>query len=159
LPAELMSMFQSPLSLYVGGVGGTGKSHLQRVVHYMMKAYGRQNRFLFMAPSASAALAPGIGGNTIHAQMGFAARSGRGSGVILGKIPARVHDAELVCVDEISMLWANVLAEISDRFVIAKATDAKTDFGGVDVVLTGDLYQYVTFFFFPSRHIFDKMTD
>jgi hypothetical protein len=55
----------SQLLMYIGGVGGTGKSHLIHAIIRLFDQLGRRHKLMLSAPTGIAAVL--IGGHTIHA--------------------------------------------------------------------------------------------
>lgn len=125
------------LLMYVGGVGGTGKSHLLKAVLRVLSLLGRSDEALVAAPTGAAAIL--IGGYTIHS---------------LTMLPGKNFDVEqLVSVwrnvkylflDEVSMISASLLLRISKRMQHGKGLGEEPyhiAFGGVNVVFLGDFGQ------------------
>ena len=119
--------------IYITGKAGTGKS--------MLLQYFKQNSkkdYVVVAPTGVAAL--NVGGQTIHS---------------LFKIPPSTIDLEnlhvdsrtaallkkldTVVIDEVSMVRADLMDAIDAILQIARDSDAP--FGGVQMVMFGDLYQ------------------
>jgi hypothetical protein len=141
--------------LFLTGKAGTGKTtFLRRLAAETHKSY------LIVAPTGIAAL--NAGGVTIHSQFLLPFGSfipEREPVTSLGETArfytkhtlTRIHTlnsmrrkvlraTELVIIDEVSMLRADILDAIDFRMRSAKGNFAKT-FGGTQILMTGDLYQ------------------
>lgn len=130
----------APLMLYVGGIGGTGKSYVIECIVLLFERLGRSNELLLSAPTGAAAVV--IGGQTLH------------SLAMLGKDPKKNGSvAELrklwegikyLIIDEVSMVGGRLLSMLSQRMKEAKGEaggSSKLPFGGVSVIFTGDFGQ------------------
>jgi hypothetical protein len=151
--------------LLVLGRAGTGKSTLLRQL-----CNDTKKNYAIVAPTGIAAV--NVGGQTIHSFFGFkmgviyeeARRNGEKS------INELYKKLELLVIDEISMVRADLL-DCVDIF-LRKARRVDAPFGGVQVVMFGDLYQlepivtkeekdilfsnYISPFFFSS-FVFNEM--
>lgn len=115
----------------VTGGAGTGKSTLIRWLQ--VKFVGA---VIITAPTGIAALT--IGGKTIHSICGFPpAWIVKDDIRFLSKSP--VSKASLLIIDEVSMVNANLLDAMSDFFKKNRQSDEP--FGGIPVVMVGDLFQ------------------
>jgi ATP-dependent exoDNAse (exonuclease V) alpha subunit len=121
-------------NIFVTGKAGTGKSVLLK---YFVS--NTPKKVIVLAPTGVAAMR--VGGETIHSRFAFdydfldpdkvnvidhATKS------ILKKLDALV-------IDEISMVRIDVMESISKKFQLAK--ENKLPFGGVQIIVFGDLYQ------------------
>jgi ATP-dependent DNA helicase PIF1 len=130
---------EDQLLMYVGGIGGSGKSYVVRAIVEMFKRCGASEKILLSAPTGCAAVL--IGGYTIHA-LTFLPKS---------KHSPKQMDLETVwrlvkylVIDEISMIDSALLSQISHRIGIGRAFDEKAQglpFGGINVMFTGDMGQ------------------
>ncbi|EPS93696.1 hypothetical protein FOMPIDRAFT_1085568, partial [Fomitopsis schrenkii] len=59
----------TPLRMYIGGIGGTGKSTVIKSIMAFLRARGEANRFLVLAPTGTAAC--NIDGQTYHSALGI----------------------------------------------------------------------------------------
>ena len=139
---ELNEQFQRALTLmenssahvFVTGKAGTGKSTL---LEYF-RAHTRK-KVAVLAPTGVAAL--NVRGQTIHAFFRFQADvtvdkvlgSNKRKGAIYKKLDA-------IVVDEISMVRADIL-DCMDAFLRLHGPKEKLPFGGVQMILIGDLHQ------------------
>ncbi|EPT05108.1 hypothetical protein FOMPIDRAFT_1107743, partial [Fomitopsis schrenkii] len=60
---------KKPLRMYLGGIGGTGKSTVVRAVCTLLTSRGERYRFLVLAPTGSAAC--NVDGQTYHSALGL----------------------------------------------------------------------------------------
>lgn len=146
--------------IFVTGKAGTGKSTL---IRYLRGVAG--GNCVVLAPTGVAAM--NIEGATIHSFFRFPPRRLTDDDVktVRYKIPYKKLD--LLIIDEVSMVRADVIDAI-DRFLRLNGPDKNRPFGGIQVVLVGDLHQlppvvssgddgeyfataYASPFFFSSR--------
>lgn len=121
-------------NLFVTGKAGTGKSTF---LQYLRDTSGRET--VVLAPTGVAAL--NVGGQTIHSFFGFR------PDITPHKVPELRPKAEevyrsleLLVIDEVSMVRADLLDSV-EAFLRLHGPRPGEAFGGVQVVLIGDLYQ------------------
>lgn len=120
--------------IFVTGGGGTGKSTFIRYIN---------NRFagkvLKAAPTGIAAL--NIEGKTVHSLFRMAPKLITADDIEV--LPAHqikiYHNAEIVIIDEISMVTSNMLDAIN--IFLQKNLRSKKPFGGKTVIMVGDMFQ------------------
>lgn len=117
--------------LFITGRAGAGKSVLLR--------YFKENtkkRSMVAAPTGIAAM--NVGGVTLHSgfKLPFEVNGILKKDDRLDTILRRV---EVLIIDEVSMVAANILDSVSKRFKQARENDLP--FGGVQVIMFGDVYQ------------------
>ncbi|KDQ26092.1 hypothetical protein PLEOSDRAFT_1035322, partial [Pleurotus ostreatus PC15] len=103
------------LKMYIGGMGGTGKSQVLKALVHLFESRNESHKLLVVAPTASAAcLLPG--GMTYHSAFGinFAV-----SKKILSTTKERLEGVSYVFFDEISMCSARDLHNISVRICLS----------------------------------------
>ena len=121
-------------NLLILGKAGTGKSTL--IQHY---ANTTNEKVILVAPTGVAALH--IKGQTIHSVFHFNNHVNPSSDLKLphGKARRLLQELDMLIIDEISMVRADLLDCIDASLrVNRQSIDA---FGGVQVIMTGDLYQ------------------
>lgn len=126
------------LLMYIGGVGGTGKSHVVNAILRLFHRLCRRGEIHVSAPTGAAAIL--IGGYTIHSLVSLPQREG----VNLQELVKMWLGVKYVIIDEVSMVGAALLQLISARLQHAKGgtTDAEDlPFGGINVIFTGDFGQ------------------
>jgi ATP-dependent DNA helicase PIF1 len=130
---ELME--NSRRHVFVTGRAGTGKSTL--LTHFRRNT--RKNAVV-LAPTGVAAV--NVGGQTIHSFFGFK------PDVTPGSIRRKGKDEKwnlykrltTIVIDEVSMVRADLL-DCVDKFLRLNGPDGTLPFGGVQMILIGDLYQ------------------
>ncbi len=157
LDIELNSRFKKALdlmehtskSVFVTGRAGTGKSTLLR--------YFRQHTskdVIVLASTGVAAL--NVGGETIHSFFGFK------PDITLDKIK-RLKGAKArsfksintIIIDEVSMVRADLL-DCVDSFLRLNGRDPYAPFGGMQMILIGDLYQLPPVVSFKEKEFFSR---
>ncbi len=120
-------------SIFITGKAGTGKSTL---LNYLRATTTKQ--MVVLAPTGVAAL--NVGGQTIHSFFRFPptlidpqAIRRRGNAKLFQQL-------QILIIDEVSMVRADVMDGI-DAALRLYRNNPKTPFGGVQVVLCGDLFQ------------------
>lgn len=121
-------------NLFITGKAGTGKSTLLQYFR------GRtERRTVVLAPTGVAAL--NVQGETIHSFFGFKPDVTTEKIKKRGLKASRLYkEIDLIVIDEISMVRADLLDHV-DRFLRLNARFPDRPFGGVQMVLIGDLYQ------------------
>lgn len=119
--------------LFVTGRAGTGKSVLLR--HFRENT---KKRVVIAAPTGIAAL--NVRGQTIHSLFRLAPQLQRkGSLAPNARVCSLLKRIDTLVIDEISMVRADLLDAVDDRLREAFRTDLP--FGGVQVIMFGDVYQ------------------
>lgn len=132
-----LSALDAGANVFITGKAGTGKSTLLR--HYLAQATGR---IAVTAPTGVAAL--NVGGSTIHRLFGFSpaitpefAAGGEYRG---GRNRKVLQTLETLVIDEASMMRADLLDAVAAALTRFGPAPGEP-FGGVQLVLVGDLYQ------------------
>ena len=122
-----------PQPIFVTGEAGTGKSTL---IHWLVKNLGE---CALVAPTAIAA--SNIHGSTLHSFFGLPPRHIDIDDELSAPAKNRVVMENMTClvIDEISMVPPNLI-DVIDH-MLRKIRDPELPFGGVHVVMVGDLYQ------------------
>jgi len=119
--------------LFITGQAGTGKSVFIQYLRSEIK-----KNCVVVAPTGVAAL--NIGGQTIHSFFRFPHQPIDIDSIQKVKNRVLYEKLDVLIIDEISMVRADMLDSI-DMFLRKNAKDDKLPFGGVQVVLIGDLHQ------------------
>ncbi|SJL18287.1 uncharacterized protein ARMOST_21872 [Armillaria ostoyae] len=134
---------QSPLPdqlrMYIGGMGGTGKTQVLKAVMKYFDSKEESHRMIRVAPTGTASSL--VKGSTYHFMFGineFA--SGEVSKKTLGEVKARLQGIEYIFFDEVSMLSCADLYKISARLAMC-TNNADLPFGGMNVIFAGDFAQ------------------
>ena len=139
-PLELSGEFNEVLdvlentsdSVFLTGRAGTGKSTLLQLFRKTTK-----KKTIVVAPTGVAAL--NVKGQTIHSFFGFPPRPDFEDHIGKRKFRKLYQKMEVLIIDEISMVRADILDGI-DRFLQINR-DSSLPFGGVQMVFIGDLFQ------------------
>ena len=122
------------LRMYLGGMGGTGKSQVIKALSQFFTGRNEAHRFITVAPTGSAAAL--LGGSTYHSMFGINERNVRK----VGHIKAKLEGTEYVFLDEVSMLSARDMYHINVQ--LARVFEiAEIPFGGLNMVFSGDFAQ------------------
>ena len=123
------------LRMYLGGIGGTGKSQVIKALSSFFTVRNEAHRFIIVAPTGTAAAL--LGGSTYHSMFGINERSG---GHKLGNIKAKLEGVEYVFFDEVSMLSARDMYRINVQ--LSKVFEnSHVPFGGLNMIFSGDFAQ------------------
>ncbi len=123
-----------PLVL-VTGRAGTGKSTL---IHLLRESVAQRLNMAVLAPTGLAAI--NAGGQTIHSFCRLAPRTVDPDSIRRLRDRELYENLDLLVVDEISMVRADLLDGI-DIFLRRNGRHRDLPFGGVRIVLVGDLFQ------------------
>jgi hypothetical protein len=141
---------EPPVYLFIAGEAGTGKSHLVRLLIEAVKLIKtkagddiKKPTVLTMAPTGNAAFI--IGGRTIDSALGFSPME---TNRYVQTEPARMatmkyqyEDADVLFIDEISMVGSMKLTKINFRLQDLADGDNKMRFmGGRSLVASGNFY-------------------
>ncbi len=123
-------------NLFITGRAGTGKSTLLTYFRHHTK-----KKIVVLAPTGVAAV--NVGGQTIHSFFGFTpettpdtVKNPRGD----DEEKKIYRELDAIVIDEISMVRAD-LFDCIDIFLRKAGKDKRKPFGGVQMILIGDLYQ------------------
>ena len=148
----LQMMENGTRSVFVTGKAGTGKSTL-----LMYFRDHTVKKIVVLAPTGVAAL--NVGGETIHSF--FAFQPGVTSATvrrIKGKKALIYKELEALVIDEVSMARADLM-DCVDAFMRLNGKDPLRPFGGVQLILIGDLYQLPPVVTGPERRLFSSHYD
>ncbi len=139
-PLELNADFQYALDaiekqgrhLFITGRAGTGKSTLLQLFRRTTR-----KKTVVLAPTGIAAL--NVSGQTIHSFFGFPPRFIAQSEIKKRRDRRLYQNLEVLVIDEISMVRADMLDNID--YFLRLNRENPAPFGGVQVVFFGDLFQ------------------
>ncbi|KAF5318409.1 hypothetical protein D9611_013936 [Ephemerocybe angulata] len=130
------------LLMYIGGMGGTGKTQVINALRLWFDVRNQGNRMVVTAPTGAAASV--VRGSTYHSYLGVATGDRRAyaprGGKALDEARLRMRGVDYVFMDEISMV------SCQDLYLIdARLKDITTlhdlPFGGVNIIVAGDFAQ------------------
>jgi hypothetical protein len=123
------------LKMYLGGMGGTGKSQVFKALMQFFTLRSESHRFVVLGPTGTSAAL--LCGSTYHSFLGI----GMGDTMRnIAQVKARLEGVDYILVDEVSMLSCHDMYKISSQ--LAKALNVyDIPFGGVNMVFAGDFAQ------------------
>ena len=130
---EALELIEKGESIFLTGKAGTGKSTLLR--HF--KKQTKKNA-VYLAPTGLAAV--NIGGQTIHSFFKFPGRLFDRHEIKRRRNPKLFQKLEVIIIDEVSMVRADMLDNI-DHFLRTNGPKQDEPFGGIQLILIGDLFQ------------------
>ena len=128
------------LKMYLGGMGGTGKSRVIEALIQFFKDRSESHRFLVVAPTGSAAAL--LNGSTYHSVLGINDRKDRNVNLAknAAQVRAKLDGVEYIFLDEVSMLSCHDLYRVSAT--AANATSFLDEpFGGINMIFAEDFAQ------------------
>ena len=144
---KAIQLFNKGHNVFIIGEGGTGKSKLIREMKYQTDKNWPNKKIIITATTGIAAY--NINGITINSFMGIG--TGEQSTEILVKrirrnigIRERIKNTDILIIDEISMASAELFEKINIICQIIRRSHLL--FGGIQLVLTGDLLQLLPVF-------------
>ena len=132
---QALDLMEAPgRHVFITGRAGTGKSTL---LQYFREHTSR--RIIVLAPTGVAAV--NVGGQTIHSFFQFKPDI---TPEKVRRLPAErrelVRELDAIVIDEVSMVRADLM-DCIDRSLRKNGRDKKIPFGGIKLILIGDLYQ------------------
>ena len=163
---HLIKASDKPFYAFLSGGGGVGKSHLTKSIYQAALRYYNsregedfhQVSISLLAPTGKAAFL--IKGNTIHNALAVPARQSLKNyrqldSSRLNTLRSPVGAVKLILLDEISMAGNNMFTvQINNRLKDIKGS--KDDFGGVNIIAIGDLFQLQPVF---DGYVFNDIQD
>jgi ATP-dependent exoDNAse (exonuclease V) alpha subunit len=119
--------------LFVTGRAGTGKSTLLRALRNLV-----EDEMAVLAPTGLAAV--NAGGQTIHSFFGIPPRLVRSDDIRRGRNGTVMRKLKLLVIDEVSMVRSDLMWAIDQSLRVNRGR-AREPFGGVRLLLFGDLHQ------------------
>ena len=143
-----------PLRLFVSGFGGSGKSHLIRILmaYQFIKSEVKKEPCHFLLGAPTGIASHNIGGMTLHSMWNLPVNHGNSkrnsneeyrklrSGQI-NRMRANYKHACGLIVDEVSMISNRMLMAINLRMNEVVGSKNHEAFGGIPTVVFGDLFQ------------------
>lgn len=141
-----LDLFKEGKNLLILGSGGTGKSKLIQEMTYHTSKCTSKN---IVVTATTGIAAYNINGLTIHSFMGIGTGD-QNIDILIRKIRSkpplrdRIRNVDILVIDEISMMSAELFEKINAICQTIRRSAAP--FGGIQVVLTGDLLQLLPVF-------------
>jgi hypothetical protein len=129
--------YTEPLRMYIGGMGGTGKSQVLKALQQFFKVRNESHRFMVVAPTGSAASL--LGGSTYHSLFGINDYNEKGL-TNLAQVRTRLVGVDYIFLDEVSMLSCHDLYRIACQIAIALNVPDQPS-GGLSMIFAGDFAQ------------------
>ncbi|KAJ3818191.1 hypothetical protein F5880DRAFT_1443373, partial [Lentinula raphanica] len=101
------------LRLYIGGMGGTGKSQVVKALLQFFQQSNNSYAIVTCAPTGNASAL--LGGSTYHFLLGINNHEEEVKGVKMGQVCERLKDVQYIVLDEVSMLSCYELYRISEQ--------------------------------------------
>ena len=125
------------LHMYLGGMGGTGKSQVIKALMHFFGGRKENHRFLVVAPTGAAAAL--LNGSTYHSVLGI--NDGEfASSNSLAQVRARLDGVDYIFLDEVSMISCRDMYKISAQAAKARGVHDEP-FGGINFIFAGDFAQ------------------
>jgi hypothetical protein len=125
------------LKMYLGGMGGTGKSQVIKALMSFFDKRKENYRFIVVAPTGAAAAL--LNGSTYHSVLGI--NDGEFvSAKSLAQIRAKLDGVDYIFLDEVSMLSCHDMYKISSQCAKARGEHGEA-FGGINFIFAGDFAQ------------------
>lgn len=122
----------SDINIFVTGKAGTGKSTLLNIFRKTTR-----KKVVFLAPTGIAAL--NIRGQTIHSFFSIPPKLIKSEEIDKIKNQSLIRKLDTIVIDEISMVRADIIDHINH--ILQRVRKNTTLFGGVQIVLFGDMFQ------------------
>jgi hypothetical protein len=134
----LISTANDQFLLYLGGVGGVGKTHLIKAFLFGLSIIERQEDVVLTASTGAAAA--NIGGSTYHSALAL-----YGNQPVRPATRLRLAHKKIFIIDEVSMVGLEALVQLDDRCnaIWDPDRESSTVFGGLPIVIfLGDFNQF-----------------
>jgi len=158
LRGEVGEPLEEPLLWLLHGGPGVGKSHVLKLIREMLEKAGYVCNVHFMVVALQAVMADQLCGDTLHHAAGLTpsafkktnASNKTGPTKRQQEVSTLIRHCRWLIIDEISMISAQLLAELDTKFrrMMQDIQRTKKDaqqidraFGGLNVVLCGDFWQ------------------
>lgn len=142
------SMENTTLNLFITGKAGTGKSTL---IDYFRST--TKKKAVILAPTGLAAI--NVRGQTIHSFFHLPPRFIDPNSSIRIANSRIYRDLDVIIIDEISMVRADLFDGL-DRFLRTNGKDRNLPFGGIQIIVVGDLFQLPPIVAREETHIFNQ---
>ena len=142
--------------IFLNGPGGSGKSYVIKMIQHdnikLFRSYYTRNSeddlggsyedVITLVTAFTGTASFNINGMTLHSAFQL---TGRGRGISDEKktiLRTQLHRLQQVTIDEISMVGEQTFKDVNNRCCMIKYSDGnKHDFGNINILAVGDLYQ------------------
>jgi hypothetical protein len=132
----------APLRMYLGDVGGTGKSQVIKALVNFFEVRSESHRFIVLGPTGTSAAL--LNGSAYHSVLGLRDSNDNDSerigGAKIKKVQERIRGVEYIFLDEVSMVSCSALYSISARLAHSLG-EPNEPFGGLNIIFAGDFAQ------------------
>ena len=125
------------LRMYLGGMGGTGKSQVIKALMSFFDERKENHRFIVTAPTGAAAAL--LNGSTYHSVLGISDGKFVNANSI-AQIRMRLDGVDYIFLDEVSMISCRDMYKISAQAAKARVVYDEP-FGGINFIFAGDFAQ------------------
>ena len=132
---------RKPFKIILGGPGGTGKTHVYKAVQALYDLHALSHELMLTTPTGVSAV--NLKGSTIHSMAGLLTshqtlvnQKSKAS----KEHHARWKEVKTLVIDEVYFLPCRDLAKTSQNIGLTRP-GSEEDFGGLDVILSGDQFQ------------------
>ena len=127
------------LKMYLGGMGGTGKSQVIKALSIFLERRNEAHRFVILGSTGTSAAL--LNGSTYHSYLGLGfGNNKKNEAVNIAQVKMRLEGVNYIFIDEVSMLACHDMYKISAQ--LAKALNAfDLPFGGINIIFAGDFAQ------------------
>ena len=146
-----IDLIEAGENVFLTGPAGTGKSTFLK---YLLSALDETVNAVVVAPTGVAAL--NVGGQTIHSFFRLKPSILTEESIKKVSRNAGYKKLDLLIIDEISMVRADVFKAI-DLFLRMNGPSQISAFGGVQVLLIGDLFQLPPVVTYDEKRVFQEM--
>jgi len=122
--------------MYLGGMGGTGKSQVIKALISFFKKRNESHRIIILVPTGSAAAL--LAGYTYHSVLGINDRFSKARSTAQAR--TRLDGVDYIFLDEVSMLSCHDMYKISSHIAMAFNV-TEIPYGGKNIVFAGDFAQ------------------
>ncbi|KAF9563127.1 hypothetical protein CPC08DRAFT_633275, partial [Agrocybe pediades] len=107
------------LKMYLGGMGGTGKTQVIKALIELFKRKNQSHRFIVLGPTGTAAAL--LNGSTYHSALGIHMKTNKEAGLastsvdLIHELREKLAGVQYIFLDEVSMVACHELYAISAR--------------------------------------------
>jgi hypothetical protein len=128
------------LKMYLGGMGGTGKSQVIKALIEFFNIRNESHRFVVLGPTGTSAAL--LNGSTYHSFLGIfiSGEATKNEGTNITQVQTRLDGIDYIFIDEVSMIACHDLYKISSQLAKAR-NEFDAPFGGLNMIFAGDFAQ------------------